>query len=151
MKSYGFALLAVFAVGCTTTSSPVVPTTATPPAQGQDLKPDTSVRKVTIYFWSDDDPTDGNWKLHLGGLNPVTLSWSGGGTLGSTGPLTANKQGAVSAEVPKSATQLFWETGDWAASPTGPFYCADSGGPIPLPYGLRQNWVLLHSDPVNCP
>jgi hypothetical protein len=103
-------------------------------------------QKVTIYFWSDDDPSGGH--EHLTGI-PVHYTDSANPP--NSGLLYTGKQGAVSFQLPRADSSVRLWT-DCSVEDGNEVYPAQGPWTIPLPYGLRQNYILLHGAPGSaCP
>jgi len=137
MKTVGFALLAAMAVGCS--ASPTSPTTSPEliaTMSSQDAKHGhVQTMKVTLYFYY---PPGGS---RLEGL-PVTVAGIPDGP--SSVSLITDKQGSVTANLPRTTERVGWEI-----LPNADGVCPASGELV-LPYGVKGNWfaVDIRSDCV---
>jgi hypothetical protein len=104
-------------------------------------------QNVTLYVWSDDDPTGGNEHLV-----DVTVHY-GGSPSGQSGTVHTGKQGEAAFQLPKSDTSVTWSTDCYIeVQPAGTEMYPPAGpGVVPLPYPVRQNWVLIHGFPFSGP
>lgn len=96
-------------------------------------------RKATIFFWAPELPEYGH--EHLVGL-PVTLV---GMPSGQTYQMETGRQGTVSADFPRTDTELLVMPAAWNG------WCIVEGTVpqvVPLPYVPRENWV--HMGTGNC-
>ena len=144
MRALGFALAAALAIGCS--STPTAPTSSFEPvaaAVSQDVKPDhtAGTLKVTIYFYAPDLPYGGS--VHLTGA-PVVV-WFGSETPVA---LLTNRQGSIGIDVPRSGVdRVYYRIDPQNYDVKGWSGCIHAPASyIPVPYGTRENWVLVRTD-----
>lgn len=136
MKALGLALIAVVAIGCS--STPTAPSStaaqvATLAEQDARHPHQPGTQQVPVYFFSDDIGHGGN--VHVTGLQ-VTLT---GQPSGESVTAPTGKQGSVTIDVPRSDTRVSYITVEADG------WCSVSGE-IQLPYSMRSNWILVHKE-----
>ncbi len=134
MRTLVLALLSAAALSCSNTLTAPSSTAdgASTPAD-QALRRDHSpgTRRATLYFYTD-DPGPGS----VEGL-PVSLT---GMPSGTSAVNATERRGFVTIDVPRTDTRLEYSIG---ANPLG---VCPLAGSVPLPYGVRENWIFVHAE-----